>query len=1167
MNQGILLLDPDDTIVLYNKVVVDMVGVPESLLAGRPKITEVHDHLKAAGEFTAVEPETEARIAAWREAAPSGEPHVYERVRPNGIILSVWNKPLPGGGWVRVSTDITERRRAEQAAAENTRYLELVLESMNDGLIVMDASHHITLFNRRTCEILEVPAAFLAGRPSNQEFWDLQAANGEFAHVDPAEQRRIQDLINQSSHDEPFSYERLRANGNWVQVTHRPMPDGGTVRTIVDTTERKRAELAALEQNRLLELTLESMEQGLMVFDGADRLLLHNGKTAGMLGVPADMLGADTTLNQLRAYQAEHGEFARLPQATHDVFAHYSRQRELGDNSPYSYERERPDGTWLVVYTRPLPEGGMLRTMLDITDRKRIELELRENNRLLELTLQNMEQGLLVLDSDDRIALFNDKLAAMIGVPDAMLAPGSPAQALIDYQVAHGEFVRMSEEQRRLMTGRVTQGRRGADEAFGYERERPNGSWIYMFNRPLPDGGVIRTFLDITESKKAEQATTESERRIREILESSPIGVVMRDAETGTCLFANEAYAKLLGYSRDEVMSVANASRFVDPSMRGVMLAAVERDGRVDGFEVELRRKDGSIAWVLLHVLRMNVDGRRVNISWDYDLTERKRSEDAQRSLLDSIPVPLVLSRTDNSEVLYTNPVADRLYGLRHGAGDTGVVTSIYADPSRRQELFRRLRADGAVDEFEIELNAPGGKLWVLAYARLMTYGGHECAVVVSQGINERKQLEQKLAEESALLQAVLDHMGHSLIVYDAERRVVVVNRRFIDYYDVPPELIRPGLTQRDMIEHLARRNIAGVSPEALERRIDELLELSWPGGEDRRELSRPDGSVVVRAFHELPGGGAVVTHTDITDLKAAERSLTQAKTEAETALAELKAAQANLIQAEKMASLGQLVAGIAHEIKNPLNFVNNFAKVSLGLIEELREAVPAEDAARAAVEDVVGDLGANLGRIIEHGTRADSIVKTMLLHSRGSADLREQAVNTLVDEATSLAYHGERAVNQSFNAAIERDLDPAAGTAMLVPHDISRVLINLLTNAFHAVAERARNAGAGYRPEVRVATRDAGGQVEIRVRDNGTGMTDEVKAKLFTPFFTTKAGMAGTGLGLSLSYDIVVRQHHGSIVAETEAGQFSEFIVRLPRQRNRPRPSAPFRGGAGIGA
>ena len=270
--------------------------------------------------------------------------------------------------------------------------------------------------------------------------------------------------------------------------------------------------------------------------------------------------------------------------------------------------------------------------------------------------------------------------------------------------------------------------------------------------------------------------------------------------------------------------------------------------------------------------------------------------------------------------------------------------------------------------------------------------------------------------------------------------------------------------------------------------------------------------------------------------------------------LEELRTAQDRLVQTEKLASLGALTAGIAHEIKNPLNFVNNFSAVSIELIDELREALAGADLdakLRAEISEIAGMLQGNLDKVVQHGKRADSIVKNMLLHSRqGSGEHRPVDINSVVEESLNLAYHGARAEKQGFNITLEKSFDPAAGEVDLFPQEITRVLLNLISNGFYAATKRKAEVNGGdYEPILAAATRNLGDSVEIKIRDNGTGIPPEVKEKMFNPFFTTKPAGDGTGLGLSISHDIIVKQHGGSIEVDTEPGKYTEFRIILPRR------------------
>ena len=283
------------------------------------------------------------------------------------------------------------------------------------------------------------------------------------------------------------------------------------------------------------------------------------------------------------------------------------------------------------------------------------------------------------------------------------------------------------------------------------------------------------------------------------------------------------------------------------------------------------------------------------------------------------------------------------------------------------------------------------------------------------------------------------------------------------------------------------------------------------------------------------------------------ERELQQAH-EIEKAYNELKKTQQQLITQEKLASLGQLTAGIAHEIRNPLNFVNNFAVLTTDLAQELRELMQAhkdklDAAAQGAVQEVLQLLDQNVAKINEHGKRADNIVKDMLLHSRGESSERRAAdVNDILDEYVMLAYHSMRGTDSTFNIKIEKNYDPTIGRVEVFPQDLSRVFLNLVNNACYATHEKKKALGDSYSPVLSVATKNLGNKIEIRIRDNGNGIPLEIREKIFNPFFTTKPTGQGTGLGLSISYDIIVQEHRGEITVETEEGKFTEFVVRLPR-------------------
>ncbi len=421
--------------------------------------------------------------------------------------------------------------------------------------------------------------------------------------------------------------------------------------------------------------------------------------------------------------------------------------------------------------------------------------------------------------------------------------------------------------------------------------------------------------------------------------------------------------------------------------------------------------------------------------------------------------------------------------------------------------------------------------------------------------LRARDRFAAEAETQRKTIAAAIATISEGFVLYDSDDRIVLFNDQFRALYPALSDVIKQGMGFDELLELVISRKLVDLASKSPEQWIAERKAQHQGPGDFVEYQYR--GRYVRISERRIQGGGSVAVYTDITELRRRNIELEQARDSAEIALRELQTAQDRLIQSEKLASLGQLTAGIAHEIKNPLNFVNNFSSLSTELIDELNDLLGSaasdtkaiDTMVRAEMAELTQMLKGNLEKVVKHGKRADSIVKNMLLHSReGSGEHRAADINAIVEESLNLAYHGARAEKSGFNITLERDLDPSAGIIDLYPQEITRALLNLISNGFYAANKRKEAADAGFEPSLTATTKNLGNMVEIRIRDNGTGIPADVREKMFNPFFTTKPAGEGTGLGLSLSHDIVVKQHGGKIEVDTEPGQFTEFIITLPR-------------------
>jgi len=532
-----------------------------------------------------------------------------------------------------------------------------------------------------------------------------------------------------------------------------------------------------------------------------------------------------------------------------------------------------------------------------------------------------------------------------------------------------------------------------------------------------------------------------------------------------------------------------------------------------------------------------------------------ERSEQYYRALIENAPdVIAVIDR--NFHACYLSPAFERTFGypIDEVLGNDLIA---YLAPDDQADLRKRRDAEGFVYRTPVRMERRARHRdghWLDIEVTVTPYD--EGDVIRGTVLNMRDITERKRAEEEVTRLASFPHENPSpVMAFDGEAEMAYAN---------------------PATEEMAGK--LGVTPTDLlpPHHEDTVRQCSISGEGAELEYAVGDRTLSIR-YNPVAAAGLVHVYVrDITSRKRAEAVLreysetlerdvaertVELRTKSEDlarALAELQNTQDRLILNEKMASLGALTAGIAHEIKNPLNFVNNFAELVLELTDDIggritEEAERLEADARSEIDEMLADLRQSTEKIMEHGKRADSIVRSMLLHSRGVAGARHKTnINELLDEYVKLAYHGMRARDAAFNIEIVVDYAPELPTAEIVPQDVARAFLNIINNACYAAHERARSEGDGFQPRIEVHSRDAGDAVEVRIRDNGNGIPAESLDDIFTPFYTTKPAGEGTGLGLSISHDIIVRGHGGEIRVVSTPGEFTEFIIRLPKHAAR---------------
>ncbi len=557
---AIAVIEDGGRVVYHNDRFRRMFDLPADVLNATLTNRTFNTFRQARGDFDHLDQAAMSEQRAyWERLERAGEAFGYERALGDGRILRVDNHPMPDGGWVRSWKDVSEERAAERETARWSRLLQLTLDHIDQGLSFIDANGDQVLANRRYCEMLGLPEEYMRRTVPLDEVVAELTARGELDDLTPETTAMLDRWESGEDPSPRIVYERRQANGSWLLVAANRLPEGGHVRTFTDITNRKRAEISAAERRELLETTLASIDQGVIMRDADDNILVFNDRLSELLNVPREMYDGNTPSPDLYAYH-EVRKHEQLPPDLNRRINDWSRRRREGlPVERLEYERPGPNGTWIHAVFRPLADGREIRTFSDMTETRRAQEELIEKTTFLEAVLASMEQGVLVTDAEGRITLWNDRACEILDVPTTALKTAPTTDQLRAAQQEIGDF----DMTRPDVADYVMRWKAWLDsdttEIFTHERELTNGRWMLVFGRKLPEGGTVRTLTDITERKRDEAeaiaAREEAERareRLRTAMDAMPAGVVILDADMNFQTW-NETYKALARVSEEQI--------------------------------------------------------------------------------------------------------------------------------------------------------------------------------------------------------------------------------------------------------------------------------------------------------------------------------------------------------------------------------------------------------------------------------------------------------------------------------------------------------------------------------------------------------------------------------------------------------------------------------------
>lgn len=1031
------------------------------------------------------------------------------------------------------------------------------LDLLDVGVGIFDQDLRLTYCNPAFRDLRHYPEPLCRDHVSLQALLHFNAERGDFGPGRAEEQ--VAERIAEIETSQERQIEREMANGQILRIRYRRTSTGGLVLTFQDCTVERNAQRVLEESEERYALVTRATSDGIYDWNVKKDELFISGSLIRMLDFDSNIGTSSTWANRLHPDDLS-GYVAALR-------AHFKKQAEAVD---IDYRVRSKGGGYTWVHDRGVGErdesGRVVRlvgAVRDITEMRDAQSELERTRTRLMASLSTISDGILLIDPEDRVELFNDRYVEIFGNAAGgadmsnLIAVGRSFFDMIRDGYNLGMFKPHPDGVDVWIKSRI---KAWEEPIAKWELELSNGTWILLNERRMPDGGRVMVYTDISEFKQREAEAQAASQLFEEAIEAISSGFALWDAEDRmvTCntrfrdYFAGLDDLVVPGSVFTEIVA-AGLKRGLFPNAEGDIPAYLAdiaekrqmaigevREQFVNGMWLQItdhRTKDGGIVSIYTDVTELKQNQMEIEKQSDVlKLTLENMGQgitmvdkDLKTIALNEKFIELMELPPENFQLGFTMEQAFRYNAERgeYGPGDVDEQVRERLELSRKFQphRFERTRPDGTV--IEVVGNPIKGGGFVSTYT----------------DITERKLAEDSLNSALAEFNAVLDNIEYGVVFMGPDLRARIANRAFSRIWNVPPEFVAENPDIRDLILYVRKNNFYAVEPGDWDEWLDSRVSAIEAGDIAPTEVARTDGTIVSYQCIALPDGGRMLTYFDITEIS-------QARDKAQSALEDLKNAQQRLVQAEKMASLGQLTAGIAHEIKNPLNFVNNFSKLSAEMMEELAEILKTpiaslEQGEREDAEDLFATVTNNLLKIDQHGKRADSIVKNMLLHSReGSNELQSVDLNALTKEGVNLAYHGVRAADKGFNVDLVVDLSDDVGSIDCLPQDLQRVILNLCANGMYEAAKQAASGGGEARLLVSTTIKD--NRYLIRVSDNGGGIPDEMRDKIFNPFFTTKPSGEGTGLGLSISFDII-KQHGGELSFESRLGNGTTFIVALP--------------------